>query len=533
MNKHSRWLLCLALAALATSCTFYRVKDVDGKALAAKGTKGKIVSVQTAEGTFAFDKNDPAAVQGEAIVGTVYEALTYDPADIADVAPGKNGPSVVLKDGTRFRAASLLADGESLECLAARTVCIPLDEVVRAKVRTVDTVGSIMGTLAGVVLVAGAVALDAASTDADEEIDYEDSLTLGIISGLFEDTGDAPGGSGRRKAGKALLGSKDASDPAGETEFWTVEWMPVDLKPDGEGKLLVRVENASGLPRGIDEARLFVVDRAPGVAVAPDILGGLRALAGPVAPDAASDGERNDIRELVSALDGVFWRASGDEAAADRAASGRNEITFSFPRPKGARSARLIVNAANSAWPALFAREVAARPAPATGDKNKTTPPAYQNWEYGKVRVRMLTVLGWQTVQAIFAPGPLPAADLIYDLDLGDVGTDKVWLKLSFPSGFWLFDRLAVDFGEGAPLEIVEVAAADVDGPDAAEVVAALDVEDGTTLRLDTGGPSAVLTFVVPPPKEGLERSLFLRTVSCYEMPLLGPGPIRPPGSRR
>ena len=26
---------------LATSCTFYRVKDVDGKALAAKGTKGR------------------------------------------------------------------------------------------------------------------------------------------------------------------------------------------------------------------------------------------------------------------------------------------------------------------------------------------------------------------------------------------------------------------------------------------------------------------------------------------------------------
>jgi hypothetical protein len=145
----------------------------------------------------------------------------------------------------------------------------------------------------------------------------------------------------------------------------------------------------------------------------------------------------------------------------------------------------------------------------------------------------MLTVLGWQTAQAVFASGPLPASDLIYDLDLGDVGTDKVWLKLSFPSGYWLFDRLAVDFGEGAPLEIVEVAAAAADGPDAAEVVAALDVEDGTTLRLDTGGPSAVLTFAVPPLKEGLERSLFLRTVSCYEMPPPAPGPIRPPASRR
>ena len=41
MNKHSRLLLCLALAALATSCTFYRVKDVDGKVLAGQGDQGQ------------------------------------------------------------------------------------------------------------------------------------------------------------------------------------------------------------------------------------------------------------------------------------------------------------------------------------------------------------------------------------------------------------------------------------------------------------------------------------------------------------
>ena len=38
-----RALAWLALAALATSCTMYRVKDVDGRVLAAKAQKAKIV----------------------------------------------------------------------------------------------------------------------------------------------------------------------------------------------------------------------------------------------------------------------------------------------------------------------------------------------------------------------------------------------------------------------------------------------------------------------------------------------------------
>jgi hypothetical protein len=58
-----------------------------------------------------------------------------------------------------------------------------------------------------------------------------------------------------------------------------------------------------------------------------------------------------------------------------------------------------------------------------------------------------------------------------------------------------------------------------VDGSDAAEVIKALAVEDSTTFILNPSDPPALLTFAVPPPKNGLERSLFLRTVSCYEMP--------------
>ena len=90
-----------------------------------------------------------------------------------------------------------------------------------------------------------------------------------------------------------------------------MEWTPVNVEPGEDGKLRVKVDNGSGVPRGIDEAKLIVVDHPPGVTVAPDVLGGVRSFSAPVAPDAATDSVSGDIMDLVSAKDGVFWRSSG------------------------------------------------------------------------------------------------------------------------------------------------------------------------------------------------------------------------------
>ena len=521
MKRHVRLIACLAAAALATSCTVVKIKEMDARALAAKGRRGQIVSVRTADGSvaYAFSADDPPVVRGGAVVGHLHTIRTLDPFDIAEIMPSAAGPRVVLKDGTRFRVASSRPEGEGIECEAVQTVWIPLDEVAGAKVRTVNAAATVFNALAGVVLVAGALVMDYALNGDDEEIDPDDTLTGQLISSLFE-SGRGTGGRPRlSRSNTALLGRKDSPGAAEETEFWNMEWMPLEARPGEDGKLLVPVDNRSDVPRGIDEAKLIVVDHPPGIFVAPDILGTVRSFSGPVAPESATDGLKGDITELVSARDGLLWRTAGGDPAAAAAAPVRDEITLSFPRPKGARNARFIVNAANSCWRAVFARQVLTRAVPAAPEKKAGKKGVYQEWEYAKVRVRMLTVYGWQTAQVLFAGGPVPAADMIYNFDLSDVGTDKVWLKLSPPSGYWLIDRLALDFGEDVPVEAVEVAPEEVNGPDAAEVLQALDVEDSTTLRLDIGDPPALLTFAIPPPKEGMERSLFLRTVSCYEMP--------------
>lgn len=519
-----------AAVLLGDACAFYHVRKMGPQVLAGAGPKGQIVGVRTAGEAFAFPADEPAVVRDGMVLGYVHQGFLLDPVDIVDISPGRLGSNVVLRDGSRFQSPDSRPDGEMIVCEAVRTVCVPVDEVLSVDVRKLDGLASVLGTIAGVALFAAAVALDDDGESwFDDDGSFEDfgggggkSHPSDFLGALLDDAGDTPETARRRSASRALLGLKEDADPAGETEFWTVEWAPVEARSGADGTIAVALGNGSVAPRTVDEARLVVVDHPPGVRVAPDSLDGVRALVAPVPSDDANDGGEADLLAPLAAADGVLWRPAGAESRPGRPARDRDELTLGFPRPKGARRARLVVAAANSAWPAEFARESLGRWWVAAAGEAAPREPPYRGWEYGKLRVRLLTVLGWQTAQALFAGGPLPPADRVYDLDLADVATDKVWIKMTPPAGYWLFDRVALDFGEEPVLEAAAFAPAAASGPDGAEVAAALEAEDGAVMRLEPGADPVALTFVLPPPKEGRERTLLLRTVSGYGTPLAG-----------
>lgn len=535
MKKHIRLIGCLAAAFLATACTVYKYKDLDGPALA-KHRKGQILSVDTDGETFQFSPKAPPVVKDGAVVGAQHWNYTVDPVDIVDLAPEKSAARVVLKDGTRFLVASSApGDGGTVKCEAIKPVVIPLDEVVRARVRTVNAGASILGSLAGVVLVAGALILDAAISGDDDDIDPSDTITGGLVESFLGDPPfpkPPPGPKGWR-TNKAILGLSDASDVASEKEFWVQEWTPLDARLSEDGRLRVALDNSSGVPRGVDEARIVVVDHPDG-AVLPDVSGVIRSCAALVPPEQASDQSGADIRELLAAKDGLFWRSTGGDPSPGDREPARDEIALAFPRPKGARQARLIVGAANTTWRCEFAREALARTAqpgqappaadssgkPKKGGKPKKAegPQRYRNSEFSTLRVRLMTINGWQTGQVLFAVGPRPAEDMVYPIDLSDVIGDKVYLRLTPPAGYWLIDHLALDFGKNNPVETAEIAPEALDGPEAPEALAALASEDATTYVLYPGEAAPILSFSLPPLREGMKRTVFLRTVSCYEM---------------
>ena len=420
-------------------------------------------------------------------------------------------------------------------CEAVKPVSIPLDEIVRAQVRTVNTGASVFNTFAGVLLVAGALALDFALDADDDEFDPTDSFTVDLALSFIDSAPDLMGEAPGRPSNKAILGMMDAFERR-RRERVLGRGMGARRGPAGRGRQAARHAR-----QHLDRARAASTRPSSSSSTIRRARPSHRTSSAPCArmpppsrPRARPTGAERDIRELVAARDGICWRTAGGDPAPGEKGLVRDEISLTFPRPKGARRARLIVGVSNTAWRSEFAREVLARtvpslPAPQAAPAGKppkalrpadfASPSGYKSWEFTTLRVRVMTVLGWQTGQVLFAVGPRPAEDMIYDIDLSDIPGDKVRLRLSPPAGYWLIDHLALDFGRDAALETAEIAPEAVDGPDAAEVLKALAGEDATTFVLYPADPPSGLTFTLPPPKEGMERTVFLRTVSCYEMP--------------
>jgi hypothetical protein len=524
---------CLAAAALAASCTVYKFKEMDGKALAAKPPKGKIISVTTAEKRVDFAYKDPARVKDGAIVGNVHASLTLDPLDIADMTKADKLLRVVHKDGDRFLVLSSLKATDKILCHAAYPQYIPLEDVVSVKLKSVNTAASILSSLGGAVLLVGALAVDGAVYGEDAEVDPGDTLSGSLVSAMVDSWKDpSPSPGGRVKGGRStgyLMALKNETNTAEETDFWALEWTPVSPAPGEDGKYRVPIANATGAPRGVDEAKLVVVDHPPGLKVVPDIQGNIRAISGLVPPLSATEGDGVDVTSLVRDKDEVFWRGRGGDMDTDRGERPRDEIILEFPRPKGAREAVFVVNATNTAWPPQFAREALERAKARAEDGQVEL--VYKDWEYSKLKVELLTGFGWQTGQVIFAEGPLSAGDMAYRMTLDDVVGGKVSLKLSPPAGYWLIDRVALAFDGLSLMECDVIDAEGLAEPEVVEVLRALAVEDGSTVFLEAPGQETVVTFPSPPFKEGMERTVFLRTVSCYEMPARDrSAPSRRPG---
>jgi hypothetical protein len=483
--------------------------------VAAKGKNAEIIGVQTKTEYLEFREEEPARVIGGAVVGKIHAGVEIDPYGIAEATRVKKRANIVMKDGARYEVLSSRLAGDHLACEVLIPACIPLDEVRLAKVRTVNTAATVLGTLGGAVILP-ILFIEALDDDEGLGHDLAEDIVYSVIDSAIDAALEPSGQPVPPRSVNALLALKEPPNLAEEQKFWVMEWIPVDTVPDKNGKCRVRLGNSSNVPRGVDEAKLVVVDHPADVAAAPDAQGIMRAFSGPVAPVRAVDRTGRDIAPLVGKKDDIFWRSPGGDSAPVAAANPRDELSLEFPRPAGVRRAKLIVNAANTMWRAQFAREALGRsggPAPRSDAK-----PLYREGELTGLGVRLETVFGWQTGQVIFVQGPLPAEDAIYWLDLGDVKGATVKIKLEPPAGYWLIDRLALDFGEDTPVDEMLVDAEGVDSPDAAEALRALAAEDGSTLFLESPGSQTVLTFTAPPPKEGMVRTLFLRTVSCYEM---------------
>lgn len=315
------------------------------------------------------------------------------------------------------------------------------------------------------------------------------------------------------------------------------EWCRLDWLRSVDHAYRIRVANELDETQYTDEVKLIVVDHEPGRRIAPDVSGGLHDFGPPLPPVSARDEYGQDIRPLVSANDPLFWESSGDAEVLKRKGSLRHELIFTFPKPVGARRAKLLANVWTSQWgaeiPRQFLTTLGGERAGFFREVNALGP-AWQklmSWfvseELYLLRIQVKTSQGWSPRGILQGGGPFMANDKAYILDIADIPGDTLELKLSPPVTFWRINRLSIDYSPDSPLKIQELAprqAVNQEGQDVTSLFQAADREYAISPRT---ADWTDLYFHAPPRDPNRERSFILKINGYYDIHLADNGASR------
>jgi hypothetical protein len=124
----------------------------------------------------------------------------------------------------------------------------------------------------------------------------------------------------------------------------------------------------------------------------------------------------------------------------------------------------------------------------------------------------------WERIGQFELAGPMAWRQDVLEIDLSRIPGDSVELRLGSGFLFWQIDAVAFDTSPPVPISIQALApdtALDQAGRD---VRASLLTEDGDLLVQPAVGDAAELSFRVPAPVTGMQRSLFLHAAGHYEI---------------
>jgi hypothetical protein len=468
------WVLCLA--ALAASCMQYETRQVVPDSGLPVREKNIIILYQ---GIAAFQLSGARLADGQ---------LTGLVADVPRLGHASR----------RYELHLHLSEEYSATLVKGTEIAVPIEMVSSAYVYDLDLEKSIINTsvLSSVLTSAGCAAAGCTFI----------SLASSCPCVYVQDGGQY------RFVGEVFPG---AVQPALERH----DYLRLDPASPAGGEYRLKLANELQEVQHTNLAELLVCDHPPNTTVLADRHGRLHTVREPWAPLTATDSDGSVVLEAVLRRD--------DRTASPRlkpaSDAGLYWLEAAFPRPAGARSAKLLLRARNSFWLDYCYYRL-----------QSNFGSAFAGWQARQEKASSEELLRWRSEQGIALSvyvkrgreweyadcfdevGPLAAREQVLVLELAGQSSGELQVKLEAGFLFWEVDFLGVDYSPDLPVKCAALPLLRAENQDSLDITAALQADDGQYYDQGEIGNFATLRFPCPQEAPGLRRTVFLHAKGYY-----------------
>jgi len=304
-----------------------------------------------------------------------------------------------------------------------------------------------------------------------------------------------------------------------------VDWAALPRLRDSQGAYRVKLTNELPETQYVDALSLVVVDHAVGSRIVPTLSGEILELRAPQPAARAADLAGWNVLDLLARPDGRSWISNPFGRDPDDRNQLRDGVVLEFDRPKGASGAALALTVRNTAWASYLLGqllELPGREIDAWYATLDASPAARKRLLDAMQREAMLLVSvwdgsAWVPAGVVSAVGPSVSRGQALRLDLRGIPGDRLRVKLDSTAGLWQVDDVVIDFA-ALPLRASELAVATAQDQDGRDVRDLLAFNDARRYTMPSHRDWAELRFTAPPPVQGRQRSVLVKSSGYYQI---------------
>lgn len=298
------------------------------------------------------------------------------------------------------------------------------------------------------------------------------------------------------------------------------DYLPVrNLKPS-DNLYRLRITNEVEEIQKTNLTELIVVDHQPGTKILMDKTGNAYSLSELKKPVSAFDSYGTSILKELSSQDSLRYLST---VRNDR--NIKDTISLTFDKPAEAKESKLVIKGKNTMWlDYMYGKfsDLFGRRFEKWKEKSDMKPrEELLKWSFDQgmpLAIYLQTDTGLKYIDYFNLPGPMADKEDILKIDLSEIHTDKVNLKLVSGVLFWDLDYVGMDYSPSVPVNKTIsplYSAIDENGKD---VISLLSRDDEKYLIQPLPVNKTDLSFTCPNSLTGMERSVFLHSKGHYEI---------------